>query len=229
MTFEDKIRQRYSGEKGKQYHQGKRSIPEAAYRWIATLRAAKIQPFINRTDTVLEYGVGSGWNLAELDCRRKLGFDLSEHLESVIRDHGIEYVKDIKNIDDASVDVVVCHHMLEHTSNPPEILKEIKRVLRGNGKLLLFVPFEKERRYRYFNPDEPNHHLYSWNVQTMSNLVSDIGFEVIQGKVREFGYDRFAAVWALKLGLGQKGYRLIRKAIHLIKPASEVYIMAKKD
>ena len=229
MTFEDKIRQRYSGEKGKQYHQTKRSVPDAAYTWIARLRAAKIQPFINKTDTVLEYGVGTGWNLAELDCERKLGFDLSEHLEPVVRSHGIEFVKDIKNIDEASVDVVICHHMLEHTGNPPEIIKEIKRILRENGKLLLFVPFEKERRYRHFNPDEPNHHLYSWNVQTMGNLVSDIGFTISQGKVREFGYDRFAAVWAVRFGLGQTGYRLIRKAIHLIKPASEVYIMAKKE
>ena len=229
MTFEDKIRQRYSGEKGKQYHQSKRSIPDAAYQWIAKLRAAKIQPHINKTYTVLEYGVGTGWNLAELDCERKLGFDLSVHLEPVLRSHDIEFVKDIKNIDDASVDVVICHHMLEHTGNPPEILKEIKRILRGNGKLLLFVPFEKERRYRQFDPDEPNHHLYSWNVQTMGNLVSDIGFTIVQGKVREFGYDRFAAVWAVRLGLGQTGYRFIRKAIHLIKPASEVYIMAKKE
>jgi SAM-dependent methyltransferase len=229
MTFEDKIRQRYSGEKGRQYHQRKRSVPDAAYPWIAGLRATKIQPHINKTDTVLEYGVGTGWNLAELDCERKLGFDLSEHLEPVLRSHGIEFVKDIKNIGEASVDVVICHHMLEHTGNPPEILQEIRRILLENGKLLLFVPFEKERRYRRFNPDEPNHHLYSWNVQTIGNLVSDTGFKILDGKVREFGYDRFAAVWAARLGLGQTGYKFIRKAIHLIKPASEVYIMAKKE
>ena len=229
MTFEDKTRQRYSGEKGRQYHQTKRSIPDSAYQWVSKHRASKIQPFINKADTVLEYGVGTGWNLAELDCEIKLGFDLSEHLEPVVRSHGIEFIKDIKNIDDASVDMVICHHVLEHTGNPPEILNEIRRVLGENGKLLLFVPFEKESRYRHFNPDEPNHHLYSWNVQTMGNLVNDMGFTIIQGKVREFGYDRFAAVWAVKLGLGQIGFRLIRKVIHLIKPASEVYIMAKKE
>jgi ubiquinone/menaquinone biosynthesis C-methylase UbiE len=228
MTLEDKTRQRYSGEKGKQYHQTKRSIPEEAYNWVARHRAAKIQPFINKTDTILEYGVGTGWNMAELDCKKKLGSDLSEHLEPVVRSHGIEFVKDIKNIDDASVHVVICHHMLEHAANPPEILNEIRRILCENGKLLLFVPFEKERRYRQFNPDEPNHHLYSWNVQTLGNLISDMGFSIIQGKVREFGYDRFAAVWAVRFGLGETGYKLIRKTIHLIKPASEVYIIAKK-
>ncbi len=229
MTFEDKIKQRYSGERGREYHEKKRSIPDSAYQWVAGLRARKISPNVKETDTVLEYGVGTGWNLAELKCKKRLGFDLSEHLEPIVQSHGIEFVKDIKTIADASIDVVICHHVLEHTGNPPEILEQIRRVLCDKGKLLLFVPFEKERRYRYFNPDEPNHHLYSWNVQSLSNLVTDMGFSIVQGKVQEFGYDRFASVWAVRFGWGQAGFRLIRRAIHLIKPASEVYIMAKKE
>ena len=229
MTFDYKIKRRYSGERGREYHETKRSIPESAYQWVANLRAAKIQPDIRETDAVLEYGVGTGWNLAELKCKNRLGFDLSGHLEPIVQNHGIEFVKDIKTITDASIDVVICHHALEHVSRPPEVLNEIRRILCENGKLLLFVPFEKERRYRRFNPDEPNHHLYSWNVQTLGNIVRDMGFQVMQGKVEEFGYDRFAAVWAVRLHLGEAGYKLIRKAIHLIKPASEVYIMAKKD
>ncbi|MBN2180785.1 MAG: class I SAM-dependent methyltransferase [Sedimentisphaerales bacterium] len=229
MEFEDKIKQRYTGAEGEQYHQRKRSIPDKAYPWVAKLRGEKIHSYINKTDTVLEYGVGTGWNLAELDCKRKLGFDLSEHLEPVVRCRGIEFVKDIKSIADASVDVVICHHVLEHTSNPPEILKEIRRILADSGKLLLFVPYEKERRYRRFNPQEPNHHLYSWNVQTLGNLVGDFGFTIEQGRVLQFGYDRIAAVWAVRLGLGESGFRLIRKAGHLVAPALEVCIIANKN
>jgi SAM-dependent methyltransferase len=229
MTFEDKIKQRYSGEHGRFYHETKRSIPDSAYPWVVNLRAAKIQPNVSRTDIVLEYGVGTGWNLAELKCEKRLGFDLSDHLEPIVQSHGIEFVRDIKTIADASIDVVICHHVLEHVGNPPEVLDEIRRILHKSGKLLLFVPFEKERRYRRFDPDEPNHHLYSWNVQTLGNLVHDMGFQVKQFKVQKFGYDRFAAVWAVRLGLGQSGFQLVRKAIHLIKPACEVYIMATKE
>jgi SAM-dependent methyltransferase len=154
---------------------------------------------------------------------------LSEHLEHALQSHGIEFIKNISDVSDESIDVVICHHVLEHTGNPPEILKQAKRILRPNGKLLLFVPFEKERRYRRYNPQEPNHHLYSWNVQTLGNLVRDVGFNIVQGRVQQFGYDRFASVWSARLGWGQRGFRLIRKAIHLIKPASEVYIVAKKE
>jgi SAM-dependent methyltransferase len=229
MTFEEKIKERYSGEKGKNYHGSKRSIPESAYSWVAKLRAEKIAPYIKQTDTIFEYGVGTGWNLAELNCQTRLGYDLSEHLEPTLKSHDIEYIKDLSIIENASINIVVCHHVLEHVSNPPEVFKEIRRILCDDGKLLLYVPYEKERRYRQYNPNEPNHHIYSWNVQTLGNLVCDMGFKFIHGEIQEFGYDRFAAVWAVKLGLRESGFRLIRKAIHLIKPASEVCIIAEKE
>lgn len=229
MSFEDKIKERYSGEKGKNYHDSKRTIPEPAYPWVAKLRAEKIIPYIKQTDTILEYGVGTGWNLAELNCKKRLGYDLSEHLEPILKSHNIEYIKDLNTIENDSINIVVCHHVLEHVSNPPEVFKEIRRILCDDGKLLLYVPYEKERRYHHYNPNEPNHHIYSWNVQTLGNLVCDMGFRFINGQVQEFGYDRFAAVWAVKLGLGETGFRLIRKTIHLIKPASEVCIIAEKE
>lgn len=227
MTFEDKIKQRYSGERGRTYHETKRFIPDIAYPWVAKLRMEKISPNVSQDDIVLEYGVGTGWNLAELKCSRKLGFDLSEHLEPIVQSHDIEFVKDIGTIADASIDAVICHHVLEHTSNPPEVLGQIKRILCHNGKFLLFVPYEKERRYSYYNPKEPNRHLYSWNVQTLGNLVRDIGFTITEGRIQEFGYDRFASVWAARFRLGEPGFRFIRRAIHLIKPAFEVYIVAE--
>jgi SAM-dependent methyltransferase len=227
MVFEDKIKQRYSGQSGEAYHQTKRFIPDSAYPWVAKLRAEKISPYVSESDTVFEYGVGTGWNLAGLKCKRRLGYDLSEHLEAIVQSHGIEFVKDMARIENASIDVVICHHVLEHTSNPPEVLEQIRRVLRHQGKLLLYVPYEKERRYRHYDRQEPNHHLYSWNVQTLGNLVEDMAFSVVEAKVARFGYDRFAAVWAVRLGCGELGYRFIRAAVHLAKPASEVRMVAQ--
>ncbi len=228
MDFEQRAKQRYEGADGRAYHETKRSIPDEAYPWVARLRAKKIAPYVNADDSVLEYGVGMGWNLAELHCKRKVGFDVSEHLEDILAAHGIEFIKDIKAVEDSSMDVVICHHALEHTPVPPDVLKEIARLLRPGGRLLLFVPFEKERRYRSYNPDEPNHHLYSWNVQTIGNLVREVGFDVQQARLGRFGYARFAAVRAKRLGLGEPGFGLIRILVHLIAPMLEVRIIARK-
>ncbi|MEW8062525.1 MAG: hypothetical protein AB2797_05370, partial [Candidatus Thiodiazotropha sp.] len=106
------------------------------------------------------------------------------------------------------------------------VLAEIRRLLKKDGRLLLFVPYEKEKRYRKYDPQEPNHHLYAWNVQTLGNLVDDCGFEITSGAVRRFGYDRFAANWAQRLGFGESGFRLIRWAAHTLKPAQEVFMVA---
>ena len=68
-------RRHYEGDAGKRYHETKRAIPPAAYPWVARLRAEKLTPFVRETDTVFEFGVGFGWNLAALRCQRKIGFD----------------------------------------------------------------------------------------------------------------------------------------------------------
>lgn len=225
---EEKATRHYVGEAGQQYHQQKRSIPESAFPWVAKLRAEKISPYLTETDTVFEFGVGFGWNLAQLHCARRFGHDVSHFLEPIVQKHGIDFVSDTSSISDNSVDVAICHHTLEHVLNPAEVLREIQRVLRPHGKLLLFAPYEKERRYCRYNPSEPNHHLYSWNVQTLGNLVEECGFQFAEGKPGRFGYDRFAANLAKRLQLGETGFRFIRASAHLLKPALEIRIVATR-
>jgi SAM-dependent methyltransferase len=219
-------RQRYDGTWGKDYQRQKRSIPEQAFLWVSRLRAEKLAPWIQPDMTVLEYGVGQGWNLAALNCRRRLGHDLATFLEAGLQSRGIEFVPDTRPLADGSVDAVICHHTLEHVFQPAEVLREIRRLLRPGGVLLLFVPFEKERRYHRYDPAEPNQHLYSWNVQTLGNLAAATGFEIRQSRAGRFGYDRFAANWAVRLHLGEAGFRGLRFLLHLVKPAREVRLTA---
>lgn len=224
----DNVSRNYAGEAGRNYHESKRAIPAAAYSWVARLRSEKIAPHVTKQDVVLEYGAGYGWNLAELKCHRKIGFDVAEFLGEGLRAHGIESVQETGSLPGASIDLVLCHHTLEHALDPPGLLTEIHRLLREDGKLLLFVPFEKEHRYRSFNPAEPNHHLYSWNVQTLGNLVRALGFTLVEGRVGRFGYDRFAATWSDRFHLGEAGFRWLRNALHLLRPACEVRVIAVK-
>jgi SAM-dependent methyltransferase len=224
----EQAQRHYRGEEGRRYQERKRGLPEQAIPWVAALRARKFASLVGAEDVVLEYGVGSGWNLAELRCRRKLGFDVADFLGPSLRALGIEFVADTKILPHGAVDVVICHHTLEHILNPPEALDEMRRLLKSEGRLLLYVPFEVEGRYEHFDPGEPNHHLYSWNVQTLGNLVQESGFKVAEAEIGEFGYDRFAAAWAAKLGLGETGFRCLRRLMHMIRPAFEVRVMAVK-
>ncbi len=217
----------YRGEAGQRYQQQKRAVPEAAAPWVTKLRAEKFQPFIKQKDTVVEFGVGLGWNLARLQCARRIGTDLENFLPEALKTE-VEFFSSSTEIATGSADVVICHHVLEHVENPPEMLREARRVLKTNGELLAFVPFEKERRYRSFDPAEPNHHLYSWNVQTLGNLVDSQRFEVEKCHLGEFGYDRFAAKLALRFSLGENGFRMSRRLAHWLRPGREVRLVARK-
>lgn len=224
----DPATQHYQGESGRQYHEVKRAIPPATFDWVARLRACKLAPHIQPDDIVLEFGVGHGWNLAALPCRRRLGFDISELVGPGLAAHGIEFIRDTRSLPDASVSVVLCHHALEHTLQPAAELAEMRRLLPPGGRLILHVPYEKERRFRHFNPAEPNHHLYAWNVQTLGNLVTDCGFTFISGRVVRFRFDRFAAVWAHRLHLGETGYRCLRAVLLTIAPEFEISLLARR-
>jgi SAM-dependent methyltransferase len=228
MTLEQAQRH-YRGDAGRHYHQIKRGIPERAIPWVARLRARKFSGFVGANDVVFEYGVGNGWNLALLQCGRKIGFDVADGVEASVRSLGIEFVADTKLIAEAAADVVLCHHVLEHVLHPPEALTEMSRLLKPQGRLLLYVPLERESRYDHFRRDEPNHHLYSWNVQTLGNLAEETGFKVTEASVGEFGYSRFAAVWAAKLRLGEGGFRFTRRMLHTIRPAFEAHVIAVKN
>jgi len=86
----------------------------------------------------------------------------------------------------------------------------------------LAVPYEFERRYRVFHPAEPNHHLFSWNVQTLGNLLTVSGWTVESLEIGRYGYDRFAANLARRTHLGERGFRFLRKLLQTLKPCREI-------
>jgi SAM-dependent methyltransferase len=129
---------------------------------------------------------------------------------------------------DDSIDVLICHHVLEHLASPMEALGTMKRILRPKGFLLLYVPYERECRYRRHLPQEPNHHLYSWNVQTLANLAAVSGFSIDQAGLGKYGYDRFCAKLACRFHLGESGFRLLHRIANGIIPLLEVRLIARK-
>lgn len=218
----------YRGAAGRSYHYDKRRLPESALPWVAADRARKLQRFVRPDDVVVEIGVGAGWNLRSLACRRRIGQDVADFLADDLGDQGIEFVGDPGALDDGLADVVVCHHVLEHVPSPLDTLTEIRRVLRPGGTLLLFVPYEVQRQFRRYDPAEPNHHLFAWNPQTLGALVDEAGFAVDDAGLGQYGYDRFAASLAARVGLGERGFRAVRGAVQLVRPVREVRVRATR-
>jgi len=219
---------RYEGAEGQRYHHSKFAVPSETLSWVTRIRAAKFARYVTPADRVVEFGVGAGWNLAALDCRERTGIDIGQHLAPTLLAQGIGFAEDTAALADNSADALICHHVLEHVLSPADTLAELRRLLAPGGRLLLFVPYEQESRYRRYVATEPNHHLFAWNAQTLGNLVADCGFEIISADVVRYGYERAAAVAAHRLGIREFGFRLLRGLAQLLKPAREVRIVATK-
>lgn len=219
----------YRRHAGESYHESQFRIPQGAMRWVSRLRAKKFQAHVKASDVVAEYGVGHGWNLAGLTCARRIGFDISDTVEEVVRAHGIEFAPVWDMIAPESVDVVICHHVLEHVPQPLDALIAMRRALKPGGLLLLVVPHERERRLNRFDIHEPNRHIYSWNVQSIGNLVHLSGFAIESTGIHRYGYDRAAAVRASRFGVGEWGYHLIRSLALLVGPGREIMLRARRS
>ena len=229
MNGENRARDHYQGLEGLAYQEGKRSVPSATYPWVARLRAEKFARLIRKEDVVLEYGVGLGWNLAFLNCRRKLGYDVGTFLGEGLAERNIEFIKDTRTLAAGSINVVICHHTLEHCLAPGEELEEMFRLLPSQGRLVLVVPYERERSLRHYRPGDARRHLYAWTVQSLGNLVSATGFEVVETAIRLYGYERIAAIWATRLRWSERGFRFMNKIGRLLFPIWEIQLLARKS
>jgi SAM-dependent methyltransferase len=212
---------------GDQYYQQQMVVAAESYFWVAALRAEKLAPYVKPTDDVFEFGVGNGLNLARLKCASRVGSDINPAAMAQARAVGIDVLPEGQEPPKASYDVVICHHVLEHMPDPAATLRMLAGLLRPEGTLLLCVPYEEQARYRRYDPDEKNHHLYSWTPQTVANLIAACGLQIKEAGLNRFGYDRFASDLARRLHLGESGFRLLRRLIHLVRPEREIRVVAR--
>jgi SAM-dependent methyltransferase len=195
------------------------------FDWIARIQAKKMSPYIRAGDIVFEYGVGSGLNLAGLQCVRKIGFDQSDSVAAALEDHSIEFCRDITVLPNEFADVALCHHRLQSVLSPVDILREIRRLLNRSGRLLLFEPYSYDCRFSS-HPACSDPAFYAWNAQTLANLVSDCGFRIESSGVHRCCRVRFAAEIALRLKLGEPGFRFLSGLTNILKPHREVRVIA---
>ena len=129
----------YEGDAGRHYHEGKRALDAGALEWVVRARAQLFAGHIRAEHAVLEYGVGAGWNLLGLQCRRRVGIDVQCFLAPGWESRGIEFFPTNVSLPGGNFDVILCHHALEHVESPAATLTELLRLAKPGGHLLLAV------------------------------------------------------------------------------------------
>jgi SAM-dependent methyltransferase len=157
-----------------------------------------------KSGRALDIGCGRGLLLARL---RDQGWQVQG---TELSDTAARYGREVLNLDiqtkslqeagfpDASFDLVIIWHVLEHLYAPQEMLREIHRVLKPNGALLVAVPNfgSWEARFgkrHWFHLNVPGH-LTHFTSRTIERELKDAGFNVAHRTFFSSEYDFFSFV-----------------------------------
>jgi SAM-dependent methyltransferase len=207
------------------YHELKHGASSEMRKLIIRHRTEKFRELAETTDSdVLEVGIGPGWNLIRMPAHRRVGQDVTLAYAEQLRAQGVEFVSDLSQLSGQQFDVVILSHVLEHLLEPAKKLAELREFLKPRGRLLLIVPLESP--VRKVSKTDNNHHLFSWNVQTLNDLLDACGYAVTSSNVIRSGFDRFAAVVSVRLGGGFRLYKLLLLLLRTIRPCHEIQVIA---
>src|SRR5688572_13175843 len=150
-------------------------------RRIIQCLVEKIRTTLNNSNPrILDVGCGTGANLKMLAAYgRAEGVDVSPQAVDFCRERGLDSVK-LGAIEDlpyesGSFDLVTALDVIEHLDDDVAGLKEVRRVLRRDGRLLVFVP---AFMFLWGVQDDVSNHRRRYTLPGLLKAVEAAGFSV---------------------------------------------------
>ena len=164
----------------KAYQQVKNLMLKNKLKWILNEKSAK--------GRILDIGAGTGDFLLAAE---KKGFEIygvepNSGARELASKKGLNLEEETSSFPDNSFDVITLWHVLEHVPNLQEQIKELHRLLKNDGLLVIAVPNFKSydaQKYRenWAAYDVPRH-LYHFSPSAIKNIFSSGGFSLTSQK-----------------------------------------------
>jgi SAM-dependent methyltransferase len=163
----------YRVEQSHWWYQGRRRI-------IAGFVEDICRRVTDRRPRILDVGCGTGANLLLLSTYGHAeGVDISEDALAFCRERGLDKVKhgagEELPYEDGTFDLVTAFDVVEHMDDDVAGLREMRRVLRPNGRVLLFVP---TFMFLWGVQDEVSNHRRRYRLPELRGVLEQAGFEV---------------------------------------------------
>jgi SAM-dependent methyltransferase len=131
--------------------------------------------------TIVDVGCGRG------DCLKafqalgltSIGLDrerLDLQLAGVETHSGIDFEHDAFPLPNASVDIVFSKSVIEHLHNPKYFMREIQRILKPGGRVIIMTPDWQSQRYIFYNDYT---HVQPYITSGLANLLKLSDFKEV--------------------------------------------------
>ena len=134
----------------------------------------------DRRARILDVGCGTGANLLMLSQYGDAeGVDISNDALAFCRERGLDQVKlgagEKLPYDDGTFDLVTAFDVVEHMDDDLAGLREMRRVLRPGGRVLLFVP---TFMFLWGVQDDVSNHRRRYRLPELRRVLEQAGFEI---------------------------------------------------
>ncbi len=164
-------------------------LTEAVIRSVGTVHVQSLSRTLKPGSRILDVGCGRGVLLGALADRghEVHGMDVSETaVDGADSRAEIRVAPCLTHVEypDCHFDQVILWHVLEHLCNPREVLKEINRILKPGGQVIVAVPNFSSLQSRWsgaawFHLDLPRH-LFHFPVSGLRRIIGRTGFDVVR-------------------------------------------------
>ena len=189
----------YKAESYVSHSNTKKGIINKLYHLVRSYTLKKkvslVNSYVSR-GTILDYGCGTGMFLKS--CKdngwESFGMEPDDSARKIASEHGLNVFSDKARIQtyisDKQFSAITLWHVLEHVTDMNETLSFFKSKLKKDGVLIIAVPNHVSYDAKYYKEhwaayDVPRH-IYHFDVKSMSSLLSNAGFKLLETKGMKF-------------------------------------------
>lgn len=160
----------------------KRSLFEKIYHIVKTYSLKKkvglISSYHSQKGSLLDIGAGTGDFLvtAKASGWQATGIEPNKNAKNLAISKGISFVNSIESIENQQFDVITMWHVLEHVPDVEHQIKQLKRLLKPEGTLIIAVPnyksFDAQHYGKFWAAYDVPRHLWHFSKISIQKLVS---------------------------------------------------------
>lgn len=177
----EKLPSYYESEDYISHTDGKRSVFEKMYHFIKNIALKNKLNLINsesQKGDLLDIGAGTGDFLvvAKKDGWQITGIEPGEKPRNIAIQKGVSFANDLAELQDNSFDVITMWHVLEHVPDLEFQIKELKRLIKPNGTILIAVPnfnsFDANYYGKFWAAFDVPRHLWHFSKTAIEKLFA---------------------------------------------------------